>query len=363
MTIAGRRSFALLVALVLLTTACGGAEDTAGEAGGESAATEEVAEPAPSPEGEEPAEADAAPAETEAAPAEDLGEVSFMVPVPTAFYMLPVLAADQGYFAQCGLSVNVEFVQPGPGSGALASGDIDFGVLPGPVVHNLNIEGSDLVFVGNYIHRPILSLVVAPEIESVEGLEGRPVAFGVPTSLGTIFMRRLLLDAGLDPDSDVQSRTIAGQGETLSALTSDQVQAAMLSVPQDLVAQQQGAEILRDLSESDFDWPFAGIVTRERYAQENPEQTRCLLEGIQTAIENWDSEEEAAKRVITERTQIEDEELLDASYEAVSRVIDPTLEPTVAENQAVLDELEAGGTDVSELSPEQFFTTEYLPDR
>lgn len=358
--VGGNRMLALVLGLALLAAACGGGEDgeaesaqatRSQEAGSEQAAAEPSAE----------AGSEEAAAEPSADPAQDLGAVQFVVPVPTAFYMPPVLADELGLFEDCGLDVTIQNVQPGPASGALASGEIQFGVLPGPVVHELNLEGSDLVFIGTYIHRPILSLVVPEDVASVEDLRGQPVAYGVPTSLGTIFMRRLLQDAGLDPDSDVQGRVVPGQGETLAAITSGQVQAAMLSVPQDLIAQREGLKVLENLAESDFEWPFAGIVTRRSYAEENPEQAVCVLQGIQQALERWSEEEEAAQAIIRERTQIDDAELVQESYDAVAEVIDTTMQPTTSENQAVLDALaQAGNAAAGDADPSQFFDATYL---
>lgn len=360
-----RRLLAALPPLFLLVlVACGGGSSTptAGEdpsaprasAGG--SAPEEANTGSP-----EAATSEATAAEASSAP-EDLGAVTLAVPVPTAYYMIPSLARELGLFEEHGVQVDVQYVQPGAMSPALASGEIEFGVLPGPAVHDLVLSGADLRFVASYIHKPVLSLVTSGEVEDVEGLRGQTVAVGVPTSLSTIFMRQVLRDHGLDPDTDVQTRNIPGQPETLNALLSGQVAGIMTSVPQTLVAEREGNRVVLELAESDYTWPFAGIVTRDGYAQENPEVVEAVLAGIVDALAAWEENPDAAKEVIRTEAQLEDQELIDASYEAVAAVIDTEPVPTVEENQAVLDALVASGEQpaAEQASPEDFFDTTYI---
>lgn len=292
----------------------------------------------------------------------DLGSVTLAVPVPTAYYMIPSLGRELQLFEEQGLDVDVQYVQPGAMSPALASGEIEFGVLPGPAVHDLVLAGADLRFVASYIHQPALSLVTRGDVEDVEGLRGQAVVVGVPTSLSTIFMRQVLRDAGLDPDGDVQARTIPGQPETLNALLSGQVAGIMTSVPQTLVAEREGNRVLLDLTESDYTWPFAGIVTRDSYAQENPEVVEAVLAATVGALEAWEENPDVAKEVIRTEAQLDDPELVDAAYEAVAAVIDTEPIPTVEENEAVLDALEESGEQpaAAEARPEDFFDTTYI---
>ncbi len=296
-------------------------------------------------------------------PAAGGGTISLAVPIPTPYYALPSFAAQQGLFEENGLDVEVQYVQPGALSPALAGGSLDYAILPGPALHDLRLQGSDVVAVANYIDKPMVALTVGEGIESVEDLAGRTVAVGVPTSLSTIFMRQVLEDAGLDPDADVTTRVIPDQAGQFSALVSGQVQAAMLSLPQTEVAQQQGLDVLLDLAQEDYDWPFAAIVTRQSYAEENQEQTVALLRALVAALEQWEAEPEAAQEVIATTSRLDDPALVQTSYEAVSSVLE--VEPVVDE-QVIAAPLEAiaetGNPDAASADPADFFDNSYVEE-
>ncbi|WNV77092.1 ABC transporter substrate-binding protein [Geodermatophilus sp. DSM 44513] len=289
--------------------------------------------------------------------------VTLAVPIPTPYYALPSFAEQQGLFDENGVDVEVQYVQPGALSPALAGGSLDYAVLPGPALHDLRLQGSDVLAVANYIDRPMVALTVGPDITSIEDLRGRSVTVGVPTSLSTIFMRQVLRDAGLDPDADVTTRVIPDQPGQFSALVTGQVDAAMLSLPQTEVAQQQGMRVLLDLADSDYTWPFAAIATRAGYAEENAEQTVALLRALVAALERWQTEPEAAKQVIAETSRIDDPALLDASYAAVSAVLTAEPVPTEEVMGVPLEVIAAGGEDeAAEADPADFFETRYIEE-
>lgn len=127
---------ALVAALVLAVTACGG-----GGAGQGSDGTANN-------EGQ--------------AANEDLGSVTLAVPVPSAYYMVPFLSEELGLFEENGVEVDVRLIEPGSLSPALAGGRLEFGLLPGPVVEELRLGGADVVYLANYIDKPMVSLVAQP---------------------------------------------------------------------------------------------------------------------------------------------------------------------------------------------------------
>lgn len=326
---------ALVAALVLAVTACGG-----GGAGQGSDGTANN-------EGQ--------------AANEDLGSVTLAVPVPSAYYMVPFLSEELGLFEENGVEVDVRLIEPGSLSPALAGGRLEFGLLPGPVVEELRLGGADVVYLANYIDKPMVSLVAQPGVSDVAALRGETVAVGVPTSLSTIFMKEELAASDVAMD-DVQTRVIASQPAQLSALLSGQVSATMLSIPQTFVAEERGMKVLKDLGASDeYAWPFAGIVTRSSYAEENREQTVAVLRGIVGGIRAWKENPEAAKEVIRRETKLEEGVLVDRSYEAVSEALEERPIPTEQLVSVPLETLAREGNEkAADADPGRSFDDRYI---
>jgi ABC-type nitrate/sulfonate/bicarbonate transport system substrate-binding protein len=207
----------------------------------------------------------------------------------------------------------------------------------------------------------MVSFVAQPEVSDIADLRGKTVAVGVPTALSTIFMKEELAANNVAMD-DVQTRVIASQPAQLSALLSGQVSATMLSIPQTFVAEERGMKVLKDLGASDkYVWPFAGIVTRSSYAEENREQTVAVLRGIVGGIRAWKENPEAAKEVIRRETKLEDKALVDRSYEAVNEVLEERPIPTEKLARTPLETLAREGNEAAaKADPNRSFDDQYI---
>ena len=168
----------------------------------------------------------------------------------------------------------MEFVSTSAGVAnlALIGGNVEFaGLGAGPVTAIL--RGAPLRFVFTAWVKPFHTLLVNKnsEIRSVKDLRGKRVgvsSFGVgPDSL----MREYLGKSGLESGKDVVILAIGVNSDRLNALLSGSVDAAVLSPPFNLRAEEAGARELESFIKVDWANQLQeGIAVRDELVKSNP---------------------------------------------------------------------------------------------
>ncbi|MFA9444262.1 ABC transporter substrate-binding protein [Egicoccus sp. AB-alg6-2] len=139
-----------------------------------------------------------------------------------------VLADEKGYFAEQGIT-DVEIIETDEyiagligGSLTIAQGDTDvtFG--------SADASGEDLVYLGTYRNGEYQIMGTAPGIENPEDLIGQPVTGGDLEGRNTSLMRKFLQELGVDPD-EVEFVPMGGNSDArLQAVMQGTVKAASL---------------------------------------------------------------------------------------------------------------------------------------
>jgi ABC-type nitrate/sulfonate/bicarbonate transport system substrate-binding protein len=121
--------------------------------------------------------------------------------------------------------------------------------------------------------------------------------------------------------------------------------------------------VLVDLASEDYVWPFAAIATRSSYAEDNREQTVNLLKALVEALARWEAEPEAAQEVIATTSRIDDPALVEASYEAVSAVLDQEPIPVEDVMAPPLEAIaETGNEKAGTADAQDFFDDSYIQE-
>jgi NitT/TauT family transport system substrate-binding protein len=192
----------------------------------------------------------------------------------------------------------------------------------------------------------------APGISSIDDLVGEVVAVSTSnTSMSTLFMRKALNEAGIDPDGDVELRTLPGSGDSMNALITNQVSGAVLGPPFNAIAESRGATVLEDFTaRADMAWPTTNVTTLASFAEENEDLTVRFLRAFLDSLDAWADNPEEAKDVLSREADIEDAALLDSQYEFSLGLIKHGEDavPTTKEQDAALAEL----TELAKRDPE-----------
>lgn len=197
--------------------------------------------------------------------AQDLREITFVQPSPSAINSFPVFVAiGEGYFAEEGLSVTVEAIN---GSGAvlqaLSAGQAEFGRPgPGPVIAARS-RGVDAVFIYNVAARSNFGIVVREEsdITGPEGLRGKVIGTGTADGAEVGFARNVMSGVGMVAGTDFEFLTVGDGGPATVGFNSDAMQAYSSSTADAAILNQRGM-MVRDITPPEFARFFGnGIAT------------------------------------------------------------------------------------------------------
>lgn len=239
-------------------------------------------------------------------PSPETKEVLFLFPydasAPNGYGV--TLALHLGYFEGEGLDLTIEPVDGGAQvnqqvvAGRGASGLTGSALVVGTVA-----QGFPLKSYFQYAYGSIYMLGLLPDspIQEVADLEGKIIGFTEAGGGEVSLMRAILIDAGLDPDSDVELVAIGEGGpQSLEAIESGRVDAYMAAT-NDLAAIEAAGLTLRTLvPEAVRAFPATSIIADPDTFEAERETFVGLGRGMAKAMVFAKANPEAAEKVLTE---------------------------------------------------------------
>lgn len=260
-----------------------------------------------------------------AALAQDLREITFVQPSPSAINSFPVFVAiGEGYFEEEGLSVTVEAIN---GSGAvlqaLSAGQAQFGRPgPGPVIAARS-RGVDAVFIYNVAARSNFGIVVQEEseIQGPADLSGKVIGTGTADGAEVGFARNVMSSVGMVAGEDFEFLTVGDGGPATVGFTTGAMDAYSSSTADAAILNQRGMAV-RDITPPEFARFFGnGIATMGDTITNDPELVegfiRAFARGHAFALDDANREAVLAHLKEGNRQEGEDPEFQSALFDAV----------------------------------------------
>ena len=238
---------------------------------------------------------------------------------PIAGASLPFfIAVEEKIFQKYGFEIFPVFMGGSPLiNSAILAGEFPMGYTGGGAVIASRLGGSDLVAIASPL--PVLTIDgwARPEIKSMNDLRGKRIGvtrFGASSHFSGLSM---LEAAGIKPNEVVFIQN-GGVGESMSSLMGGRVDVSMIGYPFGLTAKKAGFHLLFQPSQTEYGlFPTAVIGARESWLRDAKNRKiaidflRALYEGQQLARENAT----VSKRALKKFTRVEDEALLQGSFE------------------------------------------------
>ncbi|QZY50630.1 ABC transporter substrate-binding protein [Leucobacter tenebrionis] len=203
-----------------------------------------------------------------------LRQSHFVEPVPL------VVARERGLLA--GLDIGLERTR---GSAAqlrgLLSGELDLVVSAIDNLFEWTAAGADVRLVAQMERTTPLHLYARPGLDALEALSGAGFAVDAYANGFSLIARKLFADAGID----VRYEEVGGVQERMEALLAGDVDATLLGPPFDLLAAEEGAVRVLDLSERFPELPGQGLIVRTELVR-SPElldYLRALVRAVRLA--------------------------------------------------------------------------------
>jgi NitT/TauT family transport system substrate-binding protein len=198
--------------------------------------------------------------------------VGGLIPFPV------VVAKENRLFEPLGLDLELINIPPTLAVTALVSGDLQYVIFAGTTL-NAAVRGLPVKLVMVYNDRPLFSLMSRPEIQSVKEMKGKILGVASLTSGESFLSRRLLKEAGVDPEREITLRTIGNTPDRLIALRTGVVDATTLTVPVDIQAEKLGLRRLAFMGEA-LESINGGLGVSERWIQTRPDQIKKMITGV-----------------------------------------------------------------------------------
>jgi len=174
-----------------------------------------------------------------AADAQELIKVPVQIPAITPAATAFAIAHDRGYYRQEGLDVQLVVIPSAIGVQALMGGNVKFSTAGGAGLLPI-LRGAPIRFMFTTFSRPMFWLYAKSEIRSVGALRGKKVGVSSLGSGPDSLLRELLKKHGLEGGREVAILPVGSGTARFFALQAGSVDAAMLSIPANFMAQDAG---------------------------------------------------------------------------------------------------------------------------
>ena len=264
------------------------------------------------------------------------------------------VAYEGGYFKKYGLDVDLVLIRSAVTiTSALIAGETPMIQLGGNGTIQAALQGADTVNVLTLVSIIPQSLVVTPDIKTVENLKGK--RFGVSRfgALSDLVIRRYIRKFGLDPAKDVTIVQIGGIPELLAAMKAGAISGGSLSPPVLTAAKKAGFKEFADFESLDYKYPAVAIATTKSFIQRQRAAALNFLRAEIEGIHAIRTQKNFTVNVLKKYMRISDPEILEEGYQYALRFIQPRPFPTLDEVRVVLEEFKKM-PQAANAKPEQF---------
>ncbi len=192
-----------------------------------------------------------------------------------------IIARDRGFFKEEGLEAEFVFMKAIQTVQAMLAGGVDFGTATGTAI-SAAVNGADVRVVFALTDKPSFDMIALPGITGVQQMRGKKLGISAPGSLTEILARQIFLVNKI-PLDQVTMLPLGTSDVTYIALKAGTIDATMLQVPQNFIAQDEGyrkiaagADVYRAVQ--------GGLTTTKRVITERPEVVTRVIRATQKAL-------------------------------------------------------------------------------
>ena len=234
------------------------------------------------------------------------------------------VAAKMGFFEKEGLEVPIVTMRGSPLTiQALTADSIYIASATVDTLINAYEKGADITMIGGLINGLGLSMIGGKSYKTYADLRGTTIGTQTLTS-GTGFALRLVLKVhGMEYPRDYKLLNIGGASDRYQALSSGQISSAPVGVPLDLVAKQQGFNIIGYFADDQPNFQFNVYVIKRSWAEKNRALTVRFMKAMVATMRWMMDNRDAACSYLSKEMAISVEHCLYASdYNWKNRIWD-----------------------------------------
>ena len=264
------------------------------------------AAPAPKPTAAAPAPVQAAVPSPPAAQPAQLKPIKIGIATTSLTYLPQRIAVEKGFYREEGFDPELAIIfQQGPAAlASLTAGELQIADFTGSGARAA-ATGLPVRVVACLGVKPFYRIVLAPGVKSLKEVEGRP--FGVAT-LGTtphLLGRDILQKYGVDTDK-VEFLAAGDAAVRYAVLKSGQVAGGVVSIPEAIMAQQDGLTVASTADDLPAFCDSGLVVTGDTITNNRAEVTRYIT-AMQKAVKFLQANPDESARILGEWAALDNE--------------------------------------------------------
>jgi NitT/TauT family transport system substrate-binding protein len=218
-----------------------------------------------------------------------LKKVRFSVAAPSIAEMPFRIAQTKGFYRDEGLDLEVIFIRGAVGMQALLGGSVDFTSASGSTIAAA-VRGIPVKLVFIASAKPQFDMVAQKEIRSMGDLKGKYIGISSRGGAIDLLTQLMVQKNGLVPNKDVTSLVIGGQEDTVLALRTGRIAAALLTPPRPLMLAREGFNRIGYSGDYMPTYPSGGIGVTDDTIKNKPAElysfVKASVRGLQFARQN-----------------------------------------------------------------------------
>jgi NitT/TauT family transport system substrate-binding protein len=274
---------------------------------------------------------------------------------------LPFKVAQlKGFWREEGLDVETILIRGAVGMQALLGGSVDYTSASGSTiaaaVRGLPVK---LVFISS--SKPQFELVSQPQIKSVQELKGKIVGISSRGGSNDLMMQMILQKNGLAPNKDVTTLIVGAQEETVIALRTGRIAAALLTPPRNFMLQRDGFNRIAYSGDYMSTYANGGIGVIDEKIKTNPAEVLALVKGTLKALQYSMKNRAEMVKIMPGYLGIKDAALIEQLYDLylTRQSVDGSVDENWMRGAIEFTQKTLGGA-VKEVSPSQVFDFSFV---
>lgn len=267
-----------------------------------------------------------------------LKKIRMAIPSTNVTFLPFFAAKEKGYYREDGLDVEFVLMRANLASTAVLTGDIDYnGAVTGVVA--AAVKGQPIKVVIFTMRSPVQGLMAKKEIKDLQQLKGKKIGASSPGATTDLVARFIMKRQGFEFGRDYSLAYVGTEAARLVALETGVLDAAMLSVPENIIARQRGFTELA-FSADFIEFPQNGFGTSMKKIKESGEEVHRMvhatIRGLMFISDK--KNKDASLDIIMKSWAVKSRAMASEMYEYMARAMVPDASISMDGLQALVDQ-------------------------
>lgn len=224
------------------------------------------------------------------------------------------IANIKGFYRDEGLDVEVILIRGAVGMQALLGGSVDYTSASGSTIAAA-VRGIPVKLVFIASAKPQFDLISQPQIRSIADLKGKHLGISSRGGAVDLLTQLIVQKNGLVPNKDVVSLVVGGQEDTVLALRTGRIAAALLTPPRPLILQREGFNRLAYSGDYMPSYPSGGIGVTDEKIKNNPNDVLAFVKGSVRGLQFARHNRAETIKILSDYFNIKDKTLSEQFFE------------------------------------------------